>query len=57
MLVRASPNFVLNEGIAKKNNMHAFISLAVSKKSTASTTVALLSTMTDAKCNKTFTPM
>jgi hypothetical protein len=57
MLVRASPNYVLNEGIAKKNSMHSFISLAVSKSSAAVTTVALVSSITHASCNTTVSPM
>ena len=57
MLVRASPNYVLNEGIAKKNNYHSFISLAVRTSSAAVTNVALMSTLTDVKCNSTMPAM
>jgi hypothetical protein len=57
MLVRASPNYVLNEGIATVNNMHSYVSLAVSKSSAAVTTVAIMSAVADFKCDTTVSPM
>jgi hypothetical protein len=56
-LVRASPNYVLNAGIATANSMHSFIALAVGKSSAAVTNVAIMSTLTDSKCDKAVSPM
>ena len=49
-LIRASPNYILNTGTAAMNVEFTFLSLAVSRRSSYATQVAILSSVTDTSC-------
>ena len=50
LLIRASPNYIMNKGTAAMNTKFSFLSLAVSKRSHYASQVAILSSVTDTSC-------